>query len=158
MKKRFIAGMMSAAMMAGMALPVNASATDSQTMELSASVESEFTLSIPSTTAIAYNQTSTDLNGTLKVTGNVLPTQKVTVTATANPLKNSVQNTELPYKLMNGTTEFTSAEWSETELRAATPKELTLSVDITEDDWKAAKAGAYTGSIVFLAELVTEQP
>lgn len=59
---------------------------------------------------------------------------------------------------MYGTAEFTSGEWSETELTAAEPKGLQLSVAITEDDWKAAKAGAYTGSIMFEAALVTVQP
>lgn len=156
--KNFTAGLLTMALMGAMALPVGAADTDSQTLELTASVKSEYILTIPSKTDIAFNKTSTDLNGTLKVTGNVLPTQKVTVTATANSLKNSVQNTELPYKLMNGKDEFKTTEWSESELSAAMPKELQLQVAITEDDWKAAKAGDYTGSIVFLAELVTEQP
>lgn len=88
MKKRFIAGMMSVALMGAMALPVGAAATDSQTMQLTASVEPTFTLTIPAKTDIDFNSTSTNLNGTLKVTGNVLSNQKVTVTATANALHN----------------------------------------------------------------------
>ncbi|HIR26471.1 MAG TPA: hypothetical protein IAB84_00715 [Candidatus Choladousia intestinigallinarum] len=139
-----------------MALPVSVSAADSKTMELNAYVESTYTLTIPSKTEIVFNSTSTDLNGTLKVTGNVRPMQKVTVKAELNALHNAVQNTNLPYKLMSGAVEFQAADWSETELRAAEPKELQLSVDIAAEDWNQAKGGEYQGNIVFTAELIRE--
>ena len=139
-----------------MALPVSVSAADSKTMELNAYVESTYTLTIPSKTEIVFNSTSTDLNGTLKVTGNVRPMQKVTVKAELNALHNAVQNTNLPYKLMSGGGEFQAADWSETELRAAEPKELQLSVDIAAEDWNQAKGGEYQGNIVFTAELIRE--
>ena len=139
-----------------MALPVSVSAADSKTMELNAYVESTYTLTIPSKTEIVFNSTSTDLNGTLKVTGNVRPMQKVTVKAELNALHNAVQNTNLPYKLMSGAVEFQAADWSETELRAAEPKELQLSVDIAAEDWNQAKGGEYQVNIVFTAELIRE--
>ena len=127
-----------------------------QNYELNAYVESTYTLTIPSKTEIVFNSTSTDLNGTLKVTGNVRPMQKVTVKAELNALHNAVQNTNLPYKLMSGAVEFQAADWSETELRAAEPKELQLSVDIAAEDWNQAKGGEYQGNIVFTAELIRE--
>ena len=148
--KKLTAGLLAMTLMGAMALPVSA---EEQTTELTASVESEYILTIPSETEIIFENTSTPLNGKLKVTGNVLPTQTVSVSAKLNPLHNAVRNTDLPYKLMNGTEEFQTTVWNEAELRAEQPKELQLSVNITADDWKQAKAGDYAGSIVFTATM-----
>lgn len=140
------------ALIGTMALPVSA---QDNTTEITASVESKYTLTIPADTNIKFNAISTDLNGTLKVTGNILPTQTVSVSAQADPLYNSVQDTSLPYRLMNGDTEYQTVTWSEDELRSATPKEIELSIAITENDWNQAEAGSYARSIVFTAVINT---
>ena len=161
MRQKRIACILGIALLSAAALPVYAQETSQEkTTQLEAEVGSEYTLTIPAKTTIAFNATETDLTGTLKVSGNVLPTQNVTVTATCNPLHNAVQNTNLPYtlKIKDGDT-FSSAQWNEDELRSGQTgdgKQIALSVAITEDEWKKAEAGKYEGSIVFSAELKSE--
>lgn len=152
MKRKVITGLITAAMMTVMAIPAYAANQQSGTTNINATVDSEYMLTIPAETTIAFEAELTKLGGPLKVTGNVLPDQTVTVTATANPLANAAQGTALAYTLMNGTGEFTSDSWNEDELRSAS-KEIQLSVAIDKADWDNAEAGKYEGSIVFNAEL-----
>ena len=69
------------------------------------------------------------------------------------------QNTNLPYTLVtsNTTQQFSSDIWNETQLRdrlnGGDGKTVSLSVNITEDNWKSAEAGTYTGNITFTSEL-----
>lgn len=153
--KKITMGLTVVALMGAMALPVSAQDnTESKDTSITAKIQSTYTLSIPASTTIDFKETSTNLKETLKVTGNVLPTQEVTVTAKAGAFHNKVQNTDLPYKLIDkrNNSEFTAATWSEDELRDGS-KELTLSVDITKEAWDAAEAGSYEGSITFTANL-----
>ena len=158
MKKR-TASVLFAAALGAAAIPVYAAEnTESQETIINAKVASVYELTIPAKTTIEFNKTSTNLNGMLKVSGNVDVNEKVTVTATPNALKNASPNEELPYTLMNGQAAFTTADWNETELREGlegdgSGKELQLSVAITEAAWTAAKAGSYNGSITFTAAL-----
>lgn len=152
MNRKIIAATLSLTLMMGTALTVNA---EEKTTPINASVDSTYTLTIPAQTDIVFNAESTDLKGVLKVTGNVLPTESVVVTAEKKDLYNSVQNTTLPYRLMYGADEFTTAAWEEEELRAGN-KEFQLSVAIEKTDWDKAEAGSYDGSIVFTAEMQTK--
>lgn len=147
--KKIVAGALGIVVMIAAALPVYA---ENETTEINTSVDSTYTLTIPKKTDIIFNAESTDLTGTLKVTGNVLPTQSVVVTVETKDLYNSVQNTTLPYKLMNETEEFTTATWNEEELRSEN-KEFQLSVAIEKSEWNKAVAGSYEGSIVFTADM-----
>ena len=150
MKRKALAGMMSLVVMATVAVPVHA---EEKTTAISTSVESKYELTIPATTEIAFNATSTNLNGELKVTGNVKPNETVTVSAAKNKLKNqSNADAEIDFSLKQGVNNFTSATWNETELRGGA-KAISLSVAIEQSAWDSAKAGEYTGSIVFTAEL-----
>lgn len=153
--KKITMGLTVVALMGAMALPVSAQDnTESKDTSITAKIQSTYTLSIPASTTIDFKETSTNLKETLKVTGNVLPTQEVVVTAKAGAFHNKVQNADLPYKLIDkrNDSEFTTATWSEDELRDGS-KELTLSVDITKEAWDAAEAGSYEGSITFTANL-----
>lgn len=160
---RKLAALVTAAALTGsMAVPVGAWAagTNEQTKktDLDAKVNSSFELTIPAKTTITFGNTSTGLNGVLKVSGNVDVGETVTVTAASNVLKNASHNEELPYALMNGQAVFTTENWDESELRKGLEgdgkgKELQLSVAITKDAWEAAKAGNYAGSITFVAQL-----
>ena len=67
MKRKTLAGIMSLAVIAAVAVPVHA---EDKTTELNTNVPSKYELTIPMTTEIDFNTLSTDLNGTLKVTGN----------------------------------------------------------------------------------------
>lgn len=158
--KKLAALVTAAALTGNIAAPMGVWAADTQTgkTDLNAKVNSAYELTIPAKTTITFGNTSTSLNGKLKVSGNVDVGETVTVTATPNALKNASHNVELPYTLMNGQAAFTTANWSETELREGLEgdgkgKELQLSVAITKDAWEAAKAGNYAGSITFTAEL-----
>lgn len=151
MNKKIIAAVLGLTLMMGTVLPAHA---EEKTTPINASVDSTYTLTIPAKTDIAFNAESTDLNGVLKVTGNVLPTESVTVTVKTNDLENRVRNMKLPYKLMYGANEFTTATWNEDELRAES-KEIQLSLAIEKSDWDKAEAGSYEGSIVFTAGMQT---
>lgn len=150
MKKKVVSSAMALLLVGAMALPVHAA---EKTTTINTSVESKYELTIPATTDIAFNATSTNLNGELKVTGNVKPNETVTVSAVKNKLENQDNaSAEIDFALKQGTGDFTSATWNEQELREKT-KAISLSVAIEQSAWDNAKAGNYTGGIVFTAEL-----
>ena len=152
MKTRKITmGLTALALVGAMALPVSAAQPQTGTTDITAIVTSSYTLSIPQKTDINFEATSTALTDPLKVTGNVAHGETVTVSAQCNPLK-TAQDDELAYTLMNGSSAYTPVTWTETELRDG-KKEVQLSVAIDDTTWKNAKAGTYTGGIVFTAEL-----
>jgi len=120
---------------------------------ITAAIESSYILTIPMSQDIAFGAQNTELGSTLKVTGNVAAGKKVTVTAVTEPLACPDQDTEIPFQLRAGGREFTGEDWSDAELRASEAKEVRLSVVIAEADWNAAKAGEYSGTILFSAKL-----
>lgn len=156
MRKRFFMGISCVLLLTATTLPVSAEETP-----IRATVESSYELTIPASTDIKYGITSTELNGIVTVEGNVLPNQIVSVSAVTEALHNDDQNTDLPYTLVySGTTQkFSSDTWNETQLReklnGGEGKTVNLNVNITEDDWKKAEAGTYSGNIIFTAELST---
>lgn len=159
MKKKIIAGMMSVLLATGMTMPVGAANPGQQSgsTQLNTSVESSFILTIPATTNIVFNETKTQMPGSLKVSGNVDTNDWVLVVATTNPLE-KITGESIDYSLTDGTNVFTDARWNETELRAGLTsaegqKEIPLFVEITEEEWKQAKAGNYTGTVTFVAGL-----
>lgn len=156
--KKITTGLTALALIGAMALPASAQDTETKDTTIKARIQSVYTLTIPAETQIDFEAASTDLAGKLKVTGNVLPSQEVSVTAQAKDFHNKVQNTNLPYKLMEGQAEFQTAVWDEDTLRAGLSgtgygKEIQLSIAIGEDDWKTAEAGDYEGTITFTALL-----
>lgn len=159
MKKRWMTGIICTALAVSAAVPALASEPDSRTdsTTLKAEVGSTFILTIPQTTDITYGEEKTAMPGSLKVTGNVDVGEQVQVTVQAEPLRNVSRNESIAYTVTaaSGTGAFTGDTWSETELREAS-KEISLFVNITGDAWEQAKAGTYTGSVIFTAELRTE--
>ncbi len=161
MKRKIVMGLTAFALMGVMTLPVSAQgSTESKDTTIKASVQSVYTLSIPAETQIAFEADSTDLAGALKVSGNVLPSQAVKVEVQAGAFHNHVQNTDLPYTLVNKAdgNAFTGDTWDEDTLRAGlegagTGKEIQLAVNIADTDWEAAEAGDYEGTITFTADL-----
>lgn len=159
MKRKIVMGLTAFALMGVMVLPVSAQGnTESKDTTIKANIQSTYKLTIPAETTIDFEATSTNLNGALQVTGNVLPSQEVKVTAQTKAFHNTVQNKDLPYKLMNEENEFQSATWNETELRNGfeneeKAKKIQLSIAIEESDWQFAEAGDYEGNITFTANL-----
>lgn len=106
-----------------------------------------YTVVIPGETSIPFNRadTNTNLNGTLHLSAAQLElNHKITVTATANALKNDKDSSKtIPFTLYEGNTVFTSADFTDTT------KKVQLSVHIAQTAWNAAPAGNYTGSVTF---------
>ena len=146
--KKIIKSMMALSMAGCMVMPIMA---EEKPMTLTASKPSEYVLTVPEKIEITYNTEKTELKG-VKVTGNVKPHSTVSVTAIKKDLKRDESDDVLAYSLMDGEKEFESTLWNEDELRSEN-KEIPLSVNISKDAWKNAKAGDYTGSIVFTATL-----
>jgi hypothetical protein len=153
MNRKILLGLVSAATAASMlAMPVfaNEAAT-----ELTTRIESTYTLEIPANNGIVAGTESTVI-GEVSVTGKVLATDAVTVTAETEAFKNQTQPEadDLPFALNQSNGEsFISAAWSGSEINAATPKGIELIVDITPAQWEAAAAGSYVGSITFTASM-----
>lgn len=146
---------MSAIAVLAATIPMTVSAAP-QTTDINATVKSTYVLTIPAATSIIYGQESTDLKGSLKVSGNVDTNEKVKVSVATTPLHNDSHNEDIVYTLNNGNVVFQGAEWSEAELRSGqtgSGKEIQLSVGITKAAWEAAKAGEYKGAITFTATL-----
>jgi|AKZA01.1.fsa_nt_gi hypothetical protein len=152
MKRNILLGLISAATAASMlAMPVYA---NELATELTTTVESAYTLEIPANNGITYGVESTAI-GEVSVTGNVLPTDAVTVTATTDAFKNQSQSgvEDVPFTLRDTSGDvFTGATWNGAEINGQT-KAIELSVDITPADWQAAAAGTYAGSITFTAAI-----
>lgn len=159
MKRKMIMGFTAFVLMGVMVLPVSAQDNiESKDTTIKANIQSTYTLSIPAETTVEFEKTSTDLHGMLKVTGNVLPSQEVEVIAQVENFHNEVQNTNLPYILVNKANSkvFTGDVWDEDTLRAGltgTGKEIQLAVNIETEDWQKAEAGDYKGTITFTATL-----
>ena len=155
MKRRWFAGAIALAVLGVSALPALGNET-----KIRVTVESSYQLTIPAKTDIFYGQTSTPLNGILKVTGNVLPDEAVQVTASAGALHNDMKNADLPYSLvtLKDGQPFVSAIWDEEELRdglnGGAGKTLELSISITKENWNQAAAGTYEGTVTFTAGLL----
>lgn len=153
-KKAFASAV--AVMAATITLPFSAAAADTpktETMELSASVASDYILTIPSNTSVAleFGKEKTEI-GSLKVTGNVKPSESVTVNVEKTAFQSSEGNT-FDYRLLSGEQEFQTASWNEEELRAEKAKEIPLTANIPSKTWYSAAAGDYTATITFTAKL-----
>ena len=168
MKKRLTAATAAIITLAGtcvLAGPALADPTDdpqSKSTTLTATVNSEFTLTIPRNTEIAYEATTTDLSD-LKVIGNVNQ-QEVVVTAETSDLAetNRGDGATIDYTLNAGDSAYPDdgLVWDEEDLRAGyldetNAKTESLSVGITKDTWEKAKAGTYEGTITFTATMRT---
>lgn len=151
MKKKVLTAVMCTLLTGAAALPV--SAEEKQT-DIEATVGSEYILTIPGRTVITPGTAASPLNGELKVTGNVRPSEIVTVSVSSGAFANAEQGTQLAYSLTDHETDavFSGAIWNEEELRSGN-KSYSLDIDIAEAAWEAAEAGAYKGTITFTATL-----
>ena len=124
---------------AGIALSGNTS----QTVVVTVTVESSYTVVIPEQTAIVYNTLSTALGNVGLSQARLEPGYQVTVTVAYDRLKNSADSTKtIPYVLKSDGTAFTGAAFT-----GVSSKSLTL--DIAQNAWSAAAAGDYSDTITF---------
>ena len=151
--RKFTMGMTALALMSAMVLPV--SAADKQETVLTTKVDSEFTLTIPMTQAIDFGTTSKEI-GEVKVVGNINPDEKVVLTVGKTELVSEKDSKDIiKYALQSSNTDFTGAEWTEDDLRLASPATYPLTVVIDSQAWKEAHAGSYASTITFTAETKT---
>lgn len=149
MKKRIAIFLTTALTLAG---AVTAFA-DNKTTELKVKVDSDYNLSIPANTTVAYGAEETAI-GAVSVTGNIRSTEKVAVTVRTEDFVDDTDSTNtFAFRLLSGGKEFAGAEWSSGQVFAETPTEYALTVNVPEATWKTVKAGDYTGRIVFTADL-----
>lgn len=150
MKKRYIYSIivslaLGIAMLGG---GLSQAATDTQTTELTMTMESTYTLSVPAKTAITYGTASTSI-GDVTVTGNVASDKVVNVVATKSDFVSG--NNSFSYALNTNGKGFTSDSWSSADIAAS--KKVSLTVDIDNATWESVVPGEYTSSIVFEASI-----
>ena len=127
--KKGLTGLLLVSLMATLTVPVQAA---EQTTLIHANVGSSYTLTIPKETTIDVNALTTPLNGTIKVTGNILSTENVVVSAVTQPLHNDDQNADLPYTLKNGNQAFTSVNFNQNDLKSYISSNLDEELSLDE--------------------------
>lgn len=120
--------------------------------EITASITPTYTVSIPANVNVAFSAQSTDF-GSIKVTAAQIDPDKCIKVAltTDGELNNAVDATKvIPYTVKAGNTEFTSA----TYLKTGDKTDLTI--NITQDDWNDAYAGAYSDTVTFEVSYISK--
>lgn len=123
---------------------------DTQTTELTMSMESTYTLTVPAKTSIKYGIENTTI-GNVSVSGNISSDSYVEVSAVKNDFV--CGNKSFSFNLLSDGKEFKSGVWEQSD--AANKKAVELLVNIPQATWDTVETGEYTGSIVFEAELKT---
>ena len=115
-------------------------ADDSRKVEVTAHIDPTYTVTIPANTTVKFDAEDTSF-GKIELTKD--KSVKVVLSASGT-LKNAADtNKTLPYKILNGNTEFTSAAYTTAGDSTA------LTIHIAQADWNAAHAGDYAGTVTF---------
>lgn len=137
------------ALISAMALPVSAAGnTQTGDMNVQTTVKSDYMLTVPSTVVdIPFEQEDTELS--ITVSGNIEKGKTIKVTAEDGSLKLGTSDS-LPYTISEK-----QLTWDDAELDNGGEKgvEKTTVLTITQESWKAAKGGTYTGTVTFTAEM-----
>ena len=112
---------------------------------ISTEIAPAYIVTIPADTTVKFNDTETDFGAVELTKAQLEPNKVVKVTLTTdNKMENAADSEKvLPYAILNGEDEYTSAEYT----TVGDKTELTIS--ITEDDWNAAYAGEYSDTVTF---------
>ena len=151
MKKRHICRYIAAAVVVAAVLggSISYAADYTQTTELTMTMESSYTLTVPAKTVISYGTESTSI-GTVAVTGNIAGYNVVNVAASKNDFVSADNNT-FSYNLNSNGAAFTDAQWTSEDIKSG--KTVSLTVDIDKTTWDSVVPGEYNASIVFEASL-----
>ena len=144
--KKLFAVILAAALVMSLSITAFAANTTGGDADITASIASTYTVTIPADVNVAFNATKTDF-GAIEVTASQIhPNKCIKVELTSDgKLENSIDATKvIPYAIKDSTgAAFTSAiyltEGDKTE----------LSIHITADDWNAAYAGEYSDTVTF---------
>ena len=120
-------------------------ADDSRKVEVTAHIDPTYTVTIPANTTVKFDAEDTSFGKIELTKAQFDPDKSVKVVLSASgTLKNAADtNKTLPYKILNGNTEFTSAAYTTAGDSTA------LTIHIAQADWNAAHAGDYAGTVTF---------
>lgn len=114
-----------------------------------------FTVTVPSDTTVAFNATATDFGSIELTQAQLEPKKVIKVTVnTAGKMVNSSDSTcVLPYTISgdDGIGELDVVDGTAMEFVQEGEK-CDLTINITAEDWKAAKAGEYSDNVTFTIE------
>ena len=121
------------------------SAQESRQTTITVSIDPAYTVTIPASAIISSGNTESGIGRVTLENARLEPGRCVQVSAEASGrLKNSKDSTKtIPYKLMSGDDEFSSASY----FTSGSNTQLALS--ISRSDWDNAYAGQYEDTIVF---------
>ncbi|MCC8168203.1 MAG: hypothetical protein LIO37_02535 [Clostridiales bacterium] len=150
MKKKLVSTLMGLVLVLSMTTAVHATTVDqdsnsnSADTKITTSIDPTYVVTIPADTTIRFEATSTSIGSVELTEAQLEPGYEVTVTASAGTLANDADATKsIAYTLEDASGVFTSASYT-------TEGESTaLTVNITADEWDAAYAGSYEGTITF---------
>lgn len=133
-------------------IPVTALAEE-QTTEITTTIPSTYSLTIPASQAVTVNTEKTALPD-LKVSGDLAPNQQVKVSVRIEAMKNkdNTQAPALPFILTDTAGNSWSTE-SWTAQEAAEEKTAKVQLKIEKAAWTQAKPGRYEGKIVFTSAI-----
>ena len=144
--KKLFAIILTVAILMSLSVTAFAVNTTGGDADITTSINSTYTVTIPADVNVAFNATETAF-GTIEVTASQIHPDKCikVALATDKELNNAIDNTKvIPYAIKDSEgAEFTSA----TYLTEGDKTEL--SIHITADDWNAAYAGDYSDTVTF---------
>lgn len=141
------AGTLTLAVVLAGTVPVSA---EEQKTILETTVPSSYTLTIPRSQAIEYGRNVTEI-GALSAAGNIRTDETLRVSVEKTPFCNEEKNHEFTFDLLSGGETFTARSWTEEELD--TEQSVPLSVHIADSVWDEVRAGNYTATLTFTAEI-----
>lgn len=119
---------------------------------LGSSATATYTVTIPATVDIYWEQTSTNVNYSIFSQMETGTYVKVTVESADNGVMTNGANATLNYSLSDTT--YTTTE---SVIDASTPEEATVKVLIPLTNWQKASIDNYSGTLTFKAELTTQK-
>ena len=118
--------------------------------EITTSITPTYVVSIPDNTSVAFNATQTSFGSIEVIKAQIEPDKQIKVSLTADTadgsfnLVNSADETKaIPYTVNGEDGAFSSGVYT----KAGDKTDLTI--NIAQEDWNAAYAGSYSGTVIF---------
>lgn len=157
MMKKTGAAFLASALVLTAVIPVYASDTQTESLQLTTTQAASYLLTIPLETTVEFGAVTTEI-GTVKVNGNIGTKQQVKVTATHTDFVDTKDDTnKFSFKLQDAGNVFNGDVWNWQDVRTESQKEHSLQVVIPEETWKEVPSGTYQATLNFVAELADIQ-
>lgn len=123
-------------------------------VEITVAIAPTYTVTIPTTTNVTFNETSTSFGKVALTAAQLEPDASVKVTLNANStLKNKADESKtIDYTI----TDNNGSKFEETSFTAL--GEVPLIINITQEAWDSAYAGAYSDTVTFTVSYVITTP